>query len=293
MPHTTKPMLAVAASGHMTIFALSQYTAVLSQEERVQRDLASHSLVADLPPSPFPHGAPKRARRLPAARSGRFGRADSDAGHGSLKAQHVAAMTALLHRCMQQRHYARASRALGLLLRTDVGGRPIDIRAAGYCQRAPFTRQGFADAQAFYETLIIQHPFHKPTPHSINALDFSLALFSLWIYVAQAEATQQQHALDAEQHADPSLDYLARLQHAKRGQLRQATEIADRLERCTSSAPFSSSQALLRMRAMLALNAAIFRTASSAKTVVESPSRLRHVRALFSGYGPFLSLVAL
>ncbi|RMZ76621.1 hypothetical protein DV738_g4806, partial [Chaetothyriales sp. CBS 135597] len=249
-----------------------QYSAVLSPQERVQRDLASYSLVADLPPKPFPHSAPKSGReRLLLGRHAHTG--SNEARHSSLKAQHVAAMTAVLHRCMQHRDYSRASRALGLLLRTDVGGRPIDIRAAGYwsigaeillcgggdahgpqpAPRMPFTRRGFAAAKAFYETLIIQHPFHKPSPHSISALDFYLALFSLWIYVVQAEAVEQQDALDADQDADPSLDYLSRLQQATRTQLRQANEIADRMERCMSSAPFSSSQELLRMRAMLAL----------------------------------------
>ncbi|RMZ92515.1 hypothetical protein DV736_g210, partial [Chaetothyriales sp. CBS 134916] len=255
----------------------ARYTAVLSAQERVQRDLARHSLVADLPPNPFPHSAPKPAReQAPSAPA----HAHSDGGDGSLKAQHLTAMTAVLHRCMQQRDYARASRALGLLLRTDIHGRPIDIRAAGYwCMGAeillrrdahrrrqlqhnhrplaepttPITRQGFADAKAFYETVIIQHPFHKSTPHSINALDFYPALFSLWIYVAQAEAAQQQKGLDAEQDADPSLDYSTRLQDTKRAQLLQASEIAERMDHCMSSAPFSSSQDLLRMRAMVAL----------------------------------------
>ncbi|RMD40570.1 hypothetical protein DV735_g4553, partial [Chaetothyriales sp. CBS 134920] len=257
-----------------------QYTAVLSPQERVQRDLANYSLVADLPLNPFPHRAPNsgRERLLLGGRHARTTHpktcSSGDARHSSLKAQHVAAMTAVLHRCMQHRDYARASRALGLLLRTDVGGRPIDIRAAGYwsmaaeillCggaggnahspqsdQHKPFTPRGFSAAKAFYETLIIQHPFHKPSPDSISALDFYLALFSLWIYVAQAEAVQQQAALDADQDTDPSLDYLSQLQQATRVELRQANEIADRMERCMSSAPFSSNQDLVRMRAMVA-----------------------------------------
>ncbi|MCJ1484901.1 hypothetical protein MMC06_005074 [Schaereria dolodes] len=48
-----------------------------------------------------------------------------------LRRQHLLALTAIMHKCLLQGDYVRAGRAWGLLLRTEVSGRSIDIRAGG------------------------------------------------------------------------------------------------------------------------------------------------------------------
>ena len=267
---------------------LDEYTAIITPDERAQRRLASYSLIDELPPPPFPHAPLKEGvekKRKPYGRRGEAATSDCDSNsRSSLRSQHLAAMTAVLHKCLQKKDYIRASRALGLILRTDVNGKAVDIRASGnwstgaeillrrdsqhrhrqnvedghlpnksQANALPFTRRGFEDAKALYENLIIQHPYHKSAPDSINAIDFYLAMFSLWIYVAQAEATRQQHEFDDDRLDDNSVDDLARLRDMKLAHLAQADSIAARIDSCMSSGPFSDHNDLCRMRAMLAL----------------------------------------
>lgn len=140
----------------------------------------------------------------------------------SLHQQHLAVITAILHRSLQENDFIRAGRALGLLLRNETDGKPVDIRAEGRWtigaellirreaqlhstswENSPstsgyqgesaespptwFTRKGFEAAKQYYERLIVQYPFHKHHPRSVSALDFYPAMFALWISVVQEE----------------------------------------------------------------------------------------------------------
>jgi hypothetical protein len=49
-----------------------------------------------------------------------------------LRMQHLAVLTAILQRCLLQGDIPRASRAWAILVRMQVGGKPIDIRGSGY-----------------------------------------------------------------------------------------------------------------------------------------------------------------
>jgi RNA polymerase I specific initiation factor len=135
-------------------------------------------------------------------------------------------MTTILHRSLLEEDFVRASRALGMLLRDEVGGKPIDIRAEGRWgigaeilirqdaqrqhrsreqsrssskeqnssseePRAWFTRKGLEDAKKYYERLIVQYPFYKQNPGAVSALDFYPAMFGLWIHVVHQEAKIQ------------------------------------------------------------------------------------------------------
>ena len=89
---------------------------------------------AEVPPAPFPHRREPSPSR-PDGRRRRF-RGDDDAGgglavqttakHRSARLRHLAAVTAIMHRCLAEGDVVRARRALGLLLRT----RDVDLRAA-------------------------------------------------------------------------------------------------------------------------------------------------------------------
>jgi hypothetical protein len=84
--------------------------------------------------------------------------------------------------------------------------------------------------------LIVQYPHNRTWPDAVNAVDFYLAMFSLWIYVAQAEA---QDCADRD-------DYLEFKHH----ELDEANEILTRFDRCMLSAPFSTNEDLIRLRNM-------------------------------------------
>lgn len=139
--------------------------------------------------------------------------------------QHLTAMTTLLHKCLSQGNYRRAGRAWGILHRTEVDGRSMDVRthdqwgigAELLCQqpskskrdllvqkqdslnddsnkgdndaesRSWFSREGFDEARDYYERLILQHPYRKAFPNAVDALDFYPAMFGLWIYSEQQQ----------------------------------------------------------------------------------------------------------
>jgi RNA polymerase I specific initiation factor len=141
----------------------------------------------------------------------------------SMHQQHLAVITTILHRSILEQDFMRAGRALGMILRDEMGGKPVDIRSEGRWgigaeilirqdaqrqQRSPegssmssaeqistprkprawFTRKGFEDAKKYYERLVVQHPFHTQNPAAVSALDFYPAMFGLWIYVVHQEA---------------------------------------------------------------------------------------------------------
>ena len=263
----TDPELQLADSGNETSEP-EEYTAVISPNERTQRRVSGLPLLADLPRPPFPHRALK-----PNEDERKSGHTTEEAhdDQSSLRVQHLSSMSAVLHKSLLKKDYARARRALGLILRTDVHGKAIDIRAAGnwaigaeilfrqheqYRQPNEATevrharrKRGLADAKSYYENLIVQHPFNRSWPDSVNTLDFYLAMFSLWIYVAQAES----HELLNDHHAgdDQPFDTSER-NEVKLQELNQANEIGADMDRRMVPALYSGNTDLLKLRAMVA-----------------------------------------
>ena len=204
---------------------------VLTPNESHQYRIAGLSVDQELPGGNFPHAPakdePRTRRNLPsqllkdlAALSSPVYPPQSAAHQGNLRLQHLAVLTAILHRCLLQRDYTRAGRAWGLILREEFRGLSVDVRnedrwgigaeillrrgpqdgstntplsqhhPSGDDDRTPlpFTKKGFAEAKEYYEKLILNHPYSKTTPHAISALHFYPAMFGLWVYVAQEES---------------------------------------------------------------------------------------------------------
>lgn len=143
-------------------------------------------------------------------------RKSSSAG---LRQQHYSVLTSLLHRCILDKDYARASRAWGMLLRTELGGHPLDIRAherwgigaelllhghtppAGRMVNTAGQREtqdkgliahgtkaiqeGLTKAKEYYERLILQFPYRKTAPDATSSLTFYPVMFGIWIYSIQ------------------------------------------------------------------------------------------------------------
>lgn len=230
-------------------YSLSQEPdAVLDPDERSQRRLARYTLLKpSTPAAPFPH----KAHRSRTSLRKHHTKTNDDAvlsGQG-LRVQHIAAMVAILHRCLQRKDWTRARRAFGLIMRSEISGQFIDIRATDlwgigaeilFRQHPEPTKsyslRGFESARSYYEKLIIRYPYHRNSPNSVNSIDFYLAMFSLWIYVSQAE-----RSCDNEDGGSPH--------NALAQELREAAEISSRLEKVTAQSPFSDDEQFKRLKA--------------------------------------------
>ena len=136
-----------------------------------------------------------------------------------LRQQHYSVVTSLLHRCILEKDYQRASRAWGMLLRMEFNGHPLDIRAQdrwgigaelllhsemdlvnksvheddspGRFGKRPLVRdsmsiqKGLMKAKDYYERLILQFPYRKAAPDSTSSLTFYPVMFSVWIHSIQ------------------------------------------------------------------------------------------------------------
>lgn len=261
----------------------SAVTAVLTPDEIYQYAVAGQPVEDALQGHPFPHTdstnrwRPSRfdydlRQELKAAHASHSER-DGSLAVQSLHQQHLAVMTTILHRSLLEQDFVRAGRALGMILRDEVGGRPVDVRAEcrwgigaeillrqdaqkqqrGQEQSSPsspeqytgsegprawFSRKGFEEAKRYYERLIVQYPFYKQNPGAVNALDFYPAMFGLWIYVVHQEAKLK--SSKPKSGLNDSDDNQVILE-----ELSQAKEIADRMESVMSAPPYREDADLI------------------------------------------------
>lgn len=233
-----------------------EYSAIVTPEERIQRRLAGQPLNEQPPSFPFPH-APAQTR-VSKENDGRSTLQTS--GNVSLRMQHLSNMIAVLHKCLANRDYVRATRALALILRTEMHGKTIDLRHAdlwGIGAELLFrstvepgsnmiTREGLEKARTFFDRMSLQHPWHRSWPDVINAQDFKVAFFGLWVYVVNQES-RRLHNLTTDEMDDE------RQQVAKEWEFAEAENIARELDSVMSTLPFMDDPELIRLRAMVAL----------------------------------------
>ncbi|KIW32829.1 uncharacterized protein PV07_04347 [Cladophialophora immunda] len=271
---------------HSVNTANLDYVAVVTPIERLQRRVAGQPLDQPPPPFPFPH-AEVPSKKSWAARGDLDEEKEgsqvsklSDSSR-SLHIQHLAALTAIVHRSLLQEDFPRAARALGLIFREDIVSKTAAVRTQGYMGIAaevllrngsardpthdqgvsaiPFTPEGFEKAKRFYERLIVRHPYHKSWPEAVNAVDYYLAMFNIWIYVVQAQYAAQSTAheddeIDVESvTSSPRVSRLTNTSHKKVRELQQADQIASRMDTCMATVPYMDEPELIRLRAMVAL----------------------------------------
>ncbi|KAK0813358.1 hypothetical protein LTR91_004175 [Friedmanniomyces endolithicus] len=257
--------------------------------------VAGHSRQAPLPPLPYPH-APLKTREDSISVAEELAALDpplyvskaiSDDQISSLKRRHADNLTTLLHTCMLRGDWERALRAWGLLLRTEIGGRAVDVRQQGRwgigaelllrrdaelpalpTPLAPdqsvvfsFSDAGFKAARDYYERLILQYPHTPRTQQNVNALVFYPALFNIWIYEVQSCARRRRQEIEDEQAVDiESSEHTIQLNTAgaktiadRKQELEEALHIADRMDELLVSPPYDSSAVLLYLRGMVGL----------------------------------------
>ncbi|KAK5138196.1 hypothetical protein LTR08_004891 [Meristemomyces frigidus] len=214
--------------------------------------VAGHTREAPLPPPPFPHAAVRLKitskqpveEELAALTPPLYAtkQAPEDISTSSRR-RHIDNLTTVLHTCMLRGDWQRASRAWGLLLRTETAGLGMDVRrhgrwgigaellmrggpastqaavqrpAAGSVQPSHsdrvagveepvFTDEGFRLAREYYERLILQYPY-KPRiqQHLMTAVAAYPALFNIWIYEVQDRSHRARRRPSADRPFSPS-----------------------------------------------------------------------------------------
>ncbi|KAF2242936.1 hypothetical protein BU26DRAFT_493722 [Trematosphaeria pertusa] len=238
----------------------------------------------ELPPPPFPHTpaaaskgqftyasvAEEMASLTPAV----FDPAGGTSDKRALRQKHLEILSTVMHRCLLEGDYDRASRAWGMILRTQAAGRPIDprnherwtisaelllrrkpssesnyIRNEGVHARSPdeeqpqvhedetFTEDGFELALDYLKRLTVQYPYRKLAPRAVDARTFLPPYFELRIREVY-EKSKHAHAHEAALREE---------------ELAQARDICKELDGKMESPPFDKHEGLLQLRVKLGL----------------------------------------
>lgn len=215
--------------------------------------------------------------------------AEQTSSSTSLRQHHLSTITAILHRCLLEHDYIRAGRAWAMLLRAEQNGQSMDFRMHGrwgvgaeiLIQRESQMARQTLDhsalksssslfsltvkaestekAKEYYERIVLQYPYRKAFPNATGPLNFSIAMFSLWIYAAKERYSIALMAVgsldkdiderDAEANddvqtsstADIEPDRYRKREKARRDTLQSAHEIATRLDGLLVSPPYSDN----------------------------------------------------
>ncbi|KAL1305573.1 hypothetical protein AAFC00_007179 [Neodothiora populina] len=214
-------------------------------------NIAGHSKSLPLPAHPFPHAAISVPRRHVSAETIQKSLAalkpplyvpappeDEDA-KTSLRRHHLGVMTTIMHTTLLRGDYVRAGRAWGMILRTEVFGRAVDVRTyerwgigaeillrkhtknvvtsllsensydddASSSDEVVVGEEGFQLAKDYFERLILQYPYQKTHPNAISSLTFQPAMYGLCIYEIQQQHKQAlKKAEQASRSPSPSFE---------------------------------------------------------------------------------------
>lgn len=154
---------------------------------------------------------------------------------GSLRGRHLDNLTAILHRCMLRQDWKRATRAWGLILRTEIAGDGPDIRKHGRWMIGAelLMRKGqtyensvagsddseshrsvvipdsnFQLAREYYGRLVLQHPQLQGTHYSrISAWAIYPTLLNIWIFEVQERSRRARQQLVASLDSVEAVEY--------------------------------------------------------------------------------------
>lgn len=247
--------------------------------EREQRRVAGLSSADDafqVPAPPFPHAPPREPRpRFTAARvqqelaSLKDGSLAPKAATPALRTSHLNVLSTIMHRCLLEGDYQRASRAWGMILRTEAHGTPVEPRYnglwglgaelllrpnSGHGRDDPlsdgyqYSEDGFQLAKDYYERLILQYPVRNFQPHAVDATTFYPPLFSVWIMQVLESSRRKRRQLKDDETTTAE-DRRAR----EADELAGAREISRRLEDLLQSPPYDKNAQLLVLRGHVGL----------------------------------------
>ena len=210
-------------------------------------------------------------------------------GSTGLRRHHLKSMTAVLHRCLSECDYIRAGRAWAMLLRAEYRGQSMDLRthdrwgvgAEILMQRESqlarktlghhdedisnstynprMKSETMEKAKEYYERIVLQYPYHKAFPNASGALNFSIAMFSLWIYTVRewSSIASNKDTDEADLEANDSVqssfasdiepDRYQKREQVRKYTLKSAYEIAARLHGLLVSPPYSDNANLWKL----------------------------------------------
>lgn len=183
-----------------------------------------------------------------------------------IKSKHVDILNATLHKSLLTRDWDRASRAFGLLLRSSLSNKRLDLREKGQwgigaeillkrnssaqkrqtdqggdrdvtqdLDETWFTAKGFENARTFYERLILQYPYSARHPNAVNENTFYPVMLRLWIMHVQLERQRAEIRIAPSAHAIDDQEDRGKRTKIARKQLIRAREISEEIGRLASS----------------------------------------------------------
>ena len=211
---------------------------------------------------------------------------------GKEREKHLGVVNTIMHHMLLKGDYQRAGRAWGMILRASSTG--TDLRRLGRwgigaeillrrrgndsdsLENSPseepegmFSEQGFELAKAYYEKLVIEHPYRQNTLNPVRS-NFYPALFSCWIYqVTERVRLSKLRAKGDHERDDPDYELSGserehslssgrgdhelkrQLQLIRERELEDAQAIADRFDIIIDSPPHDQNAELLRLRGMI------------------------------------------
>ena len=129
--------------------------------------------------------------------------------------------------------------------------------------QAQFSREGFEGAKAYYDRLILQHPWRKWLPDALSSLYFYPVMFGLWISFVQDQhltaLARLSQGLENWSDSDTVSECTdeewksIKKQSIYDSSFKASKAIVQRLDELIVSFPYSDSVTLWRLRAMVAL----------------------------------------
>ena len=207
---------------------------------------------------------------------------ENTSGSIGLRQHHLNTITAVLHRCISECDYIRASRAWAMFLRAEQHGQSMDLRT---CDRwglgaeilVQFNSQvilrpdSTAKVKEYYERIALQYPYDKALPNATGILNFSIAMFSLWVHAIKERSSivlkdissfnEDADETDVEANdsgqrssaADDESDPYRKREQVRRDTLQSAHEVAAQLDGLLVSPPFSDNAMLRKLRDEMSL----------------------------------------
>lgn len=254
--------------------------------------VAGYARERTLPPPPFPHGpAPTHKkstlnvdRELAELKPPLLARVSQEQHQSKgLKHRHLDNLIVILHAQILKRDWERASRAFGLLIRTEIAG-GVDIRrhdrwtlageillhrtsseqSVAPVFQSQIAEAGCKSARDLYERMILNYPYSQHLRNQVTEACIYPALFDVWIYEAQDRSFRARHAatytgsISYDMPSSTTAHHSPRAERVKnvdigRKELGDASEIASRMDKLISSPPYDTDVQMLRLRRMVAL----------------------------------------
>lgn len=287
----------------------SQYPAAitsLTATQAAQYRLAGAHPSDGLPKPPFPHREHSKIK-LDVVQNETGFPTKIDDERITLRQRHLGVLTTIMHHSLLNGDYRRAGRAWAMLLRSgpaavQLGLTTMDLHRDGRWQIAAeillrrestrtdqfsqgpssmlndeeltgqslkpiFSEANLQTVRDFYNRLIVQFPIHRSRLNT--AVEFHLAMYSLWIYQV-VDGAKSEHErlsrlseasdvpienLDSSHHSEPSGEELsaAESKEVDLEEIRGAKLIATRLEALLSSPPYDRDPQLLHLAGSVAL----------------------------------------